>query len=129
MKYLLDVNALVALGIGSHTAHTTAEHWLFKAQSSGATFASCSISELGFVRVSVQAGLLPDVATARHLLSRMKSSIHIELLPDAVGMDKLPSYVKTPAQLTVGHLLALAASHGAKLATLDTGIPGAERIS
>ena len=129
MKYLLDVNALVALGIGSHTAHATAERWLFRAQSAGATFASCAISELGFVRVSVQAGLLPDVASARHLLSRMKASINIELLPDAVGMEKLPAYVKTPAQLTDGHLLALAAAHNAKLATLDAGIPGAERIS
>jgi predicted nucleic acid-binding protein len=30
-----------------------------------------------------------------------------------------------PNKLTDGHLLELARHHGAKLATLDTGIPGA----
>ncbi|MEY2879469.1 MAG: hypothetical protein RLZZ15_1849, partial [Verrucomicrobiota bacterium] len=46
-------------------------------------------------------------------------------LPDDVPGDRLPAWVQTPAQTTDGHLLALAARHGAKLATLDTGIPGA----
>jgi predicted nucleic acid-binding protein len=59
----------------------------------------------------------------------MKASIAIILLPDELGIDKLPAYVKTPAQLTDGHLIALAAAHGAKLATLDSKIPGAERIA
>ncbi|MBK9989159.1 MAG: PIN domain-containing protein [Verrucomicrobia bacterium] len=129
MKYLLDVNTLVALGNGSHTAHPVAERWLERVQKTNATLASCALTELGFVRVSVQAGLLPDIATARRVLAQMKASVDIVLLPDALGIDKLPSYVKTPAQLTDGHLLSLAAVHGAKLATLDSKIPGAERIT
>jgi hypothetical protein len=46
-----------------------------------------------------------------------------------VAVDKLPPYVRTPAQLTDGYLLELAKAHGAKLATLDAGIPGALRIA
>lgn len=34
----------------------------------------------------------------------------------------------SPADVTDGHLLNLATHHGAKLATFDTGIPGAELI-
>ena len=39
--------------------------------------------------------------------------------------DRLPARVQTPAQTTDGHLLALAAKHGAELAALDPGLPGA----
>ncbi len=128
MKYLLDINVLVALGHGSHTLHAVTERWLHRMQSAGAKLGSSPIAELGFVRVSVQSGLLPDVAAARRVLARMKASVEIELWADAIGADNLPAYVAKPAQLMDGHLLELARTHGAKLATLDTGIPGAERI-
>jgi hypothetical protein len=37
----------------------------------------------------------------------------------------MPAYVKTARQTTEGHLLMLAAKHGARFATLDAGIPSA----
>lgn len=129
MKYLLDVNTLVALGNGGHAQHDQAEKWLRKMQIAKAELGSSPICELGFVRVSVQAGLQPDVASARHVLARMKASAHISLWPDASGLDKLPDYVTKPGQLTDGHLLEVARSHGAKLATLDKGIHGSELIA
>lgn len=128
MKYLLDVNTLVALGNGAHAEHEVAELWLQKMQTLHAESGSSPISDLGFVRVSVQAGLQPDVASARLVLARMKASAKIALWADSIGMDKLPAYVVKPAQLTDGHLLEVARSHGAKLATLDRGIPGSELI-
>jgi predicted nucleic acid-binding protein len=88
---------------------------------------TCSICELGFVRVSVQAGLQNDVASSRIALTKLKDSskISFTLLSDDLGADRLPTYVKVPNKITDGHLLELARHHGAKLATLDTGIPGA----
>jgi len=50
------------------------------------------------------------------------------LLSDDLGADCLPAYAKVPNKLTDGHLLELARFHGAKLATLDTGIPSASLI-
>ena len=50
-------------------------------------------------------------------------------LPDDVPGDRLPAWVQTPAQTTDGHLLAVAAKHGAKLAPLDTGMPGARLVA
>jgi hypothetical protein len=41
----------------------------------------------------------------------------------------LPAWVKTPKQLTDGHLLKLASANGGVLATLDGKIPGAYLIS
>jgi predicted nucleic acid-binding protein len=37
----------------------------------------------------------------------------------------LPAWVKGPKQIMDGHLAALAKRHGARLATLDNGTPGA----
>ena len=53
MKYLLDVNALVALGFGNHEFHARVAYWLRAQQFPD--LATCSITELGFLRVLVQA--------------------------------------------------------------------------
>lgn len=71
------------------------------------------------------AGLIQDAAVARQLLQRLKTAAGISLLADANGAADLPAWVLRSAQVTDGHLVALAARHGAKLATLDTGIRGA----
>jgi uncharacterized protein len=55
MTYLLDANALVALGFVNHEFHDRVVSWL-RAQNSS-VLATCSITELGFVRVLAQAHL------------------------------------------------------------------------
>jgi bifunctional DNA-binding transcriptional regulator/antitoxin component of YhaV-PrlF toxin-antitoxin module len=52
MIYLLDVNALVALGFINHEFHSRVAHWV-RANNSP-QLASCSITELGFLRVLAQ---------------------------------------------------------------------------
>ncbi|MEO6568188.1 MAG: PIN domain-containing protein [Opitutaceae bacterium] len=124
MTYLLDVNALIALGISHHADHARAARWVRGLQ--GDQLASCSITEIGFVRITCGgAGLVRDIAVARQLLHRLKAAADITLLTDVNSAADLPTWVLRPAQVTDGHLLALAAKHGAKLATLDTGIRGA----
>lgn len=127
MRYLLDINALIALGHTSHVHHRRMIQWYQSVLSEQSILHTCSISELGFVRVSVQAGLQNDVASSRIALTKLKDSskISFTLLSDDLGADRLPTYVKVPNKITDGHLLELARHHGAKLATLDTGILGA----
>jgi toxin-antitoxin system PIN domain toxin len=131
VKYLLDVNMLVALGHTLHVHHARAEWWLKSVAPKAEGLATCAITELGFVRVSVQTGLQPDVATAAKALASLKASspVGIELWPDAIGVDKLPRYVKKPADLTDGHLLELARANGAQFVTLDGDIPEALLVS
>lgn len=130
MIYLLDVNALLALAHASHTLHGRAETWL-KTLRHADKLATCSITELGLVRIAPQTGLSPDVAHSKELLARLKHSRHpaFVLLADDVGADRLPAWVKTPAQTTDGHLLALAGACSARLATFDEGIPGSVLIA
>ena len=73
MKYLLDVNALVALGFAEHVFHDRAVSWLQALDSP--TLLTCSITELGFVRVLAQAPAYGFTLTqARTLLGKMKES-------------------------------------------------------
>jgi predicted nucleic acid-binding protein len=131
MKYLLDVNSLIALGHSGHEHHIKTIAWFITVSKSSEALASCSITELGFVRVAVQVRLQPDVATAQKALQKLKSSSHMpfEMIADILGADQLPAFAKTPQRLTDGHLLELARVHEMKLVTLDKGIPGALLIS
>jgi predicted nucleic acid-binding protein len=124
VTYLLDVNALIAPGLTHHADHARVARWARSLK--GDMLASCSITEIGFVRIACGgAGLTPDAAVARHLLHRLKAAAGIILWPDVSGAANLAPWVLQPAQVTEGHLLSLAAKHGAKLATLGTGIRGA----
>jgi predicted nucleic acid-binding protein len=127
VNFLLDVNALVALGHSGHVHHSRATAWFRSVKVPTNRVCTCAITELGFVRVAVQTGLQIDVPSARRALAALKASsaIPFDLLEDALGADKLPAFARAPNKLTDGHLFELAKNHGAQLATLDTGIPGA----
>jgi uncharacterized protein len=129
MKYLLDVNALMALGFLQHEFHERVAGWLHILSSRGTPeLVTCSITELGFVRVLVQAPQYGfTVAHARALLLRLKreKTLSFAFIPDDHDVSHTPAWVKTAKQITDGHLAELAKAKGAILATLDGGIPGA----
>jgi predicted nucleic acid-binding protein len=126
--YLLDVNALVALGFVNHEFHHRVAAWV---RSDSPILASCSITELGFVRVLAQAAAYGlTVAEARTLLLRLKGArtSGLTFIPDAHDVSHLPGWVRAPKQITDGHLSKLASANGAVLATLDENIPGSYLI-
>ena len=127
MRHLLDINTLIALGHSAHVHHARTIAWYRSLPAATTTLCTCAITELGFVRVAVQAGLQADVPSARKALAALQSSgsIPFEMMNDALGADRLPGFAQTPMRLIDGHLLELARSNKAQLATLDTGIPGA----
>jgi predicted nucleic acid-binding protein len=126
MRHLLDVNALIAYGFRRHDFHDHVGSWIQSRK--GDRFLTCSITELGFVRVlgSVRAYGI-DVVRAKELLLDLKSrtAMPLEFIPDANDLASLPMWVKTTLQVTDGHLVELAKTNNAVLATLDQGIPGA----
>ena len=129
MSYLLDVNALVALGFSHHEFHGRMAAWMQAEKFP--PVATCSITELGFVRVLAQApGYGFSVTLARTLLLRLEKSDRLThtFLADDHDVSHLPSWVKTARQTTDGHLTELARGHGVILATLDERIPGAYLI-
>jgi len=125
MIYLLDVNALVALGLLNHEFHIRVARWFDSLRSP--ELATCSITELGFVRVLSQSHSFGfSVAQARSLLLRLKNALGpgFQFISDSQDISRLPAWVKSPKQITDGHLGQLATANGAILATLDESIPG-----
>ena len=129
MIYLLDVNALVALGFINHEFHPRVARWV-QAKTSP-QLASCSTTELGFLRVLDQAPAYGfTVSQARSLLLRLKElpTCQLAFIADRHDVSHLPGWVKGPKQITDGHLSDLAKANGALLATLDENIPGSYLI-
>jgi len=126
--YLLDVNVLLAVSYETHDLHKRAVAWLTCLEEADPTvrLATCSITELGFIRIAGgAAGLTQNVSAALSDLNRLKEQKPMIFLSDGVPGDHLPEWVAKPKHVTDGHLLQLAAVYGGVFATLDGGIPGA----
>ena len=126
MRALLDVSMLLALFDPKHVHHDRAHQWWMQSKAHG--WASCAITENGFLRISTQKAYSNPIALADalHLLRRWaKPPLHefwsndVSLL-DATAIDH--SRVLGPRQLTDIYLLALATRHGGRFVTLDRGI-------
>jgi uncharacterized protein len=128
VTYLLDVNSLLALGVLHHEFHERVAAWVARLAKKGIPeLATCSITELGFVRVLSQAQQFRfSVVQARELLLLLKAAkvIRCKFIPDGHDVSHLPKWVRSPKQITDGHLVELARANGAQLATLDQKIPG-----
>lgn len=127
MKYLLDVNVLVAWGWADHVEHRRTAIWISSARRQADELLTSAIPELGFVRVSVQrTGGRVTVEDASRTLAGMLKSLgktHV-FLPDDQPSDEFPEWCRHASRTTDAHLLRLAESHDARLLTLDRGIPG-----
>jgi len=129
MKYLLDVNSLLALAVLHHEFHPRVARVGGASRIQGRSgTGNLSDYELGFVRVLSQAQQYgSSVIQARELLLKLKNTkrIHCALIPDHHDIRHLPKWVRSPKQTTDGHLVELAKANEAVLATLDRRIPGA----
>jgi len=121
MKYLLDVNALIAWGHNVQTwQHASIHAW-------GATIppqhmSTCAITELGFLRVSMaHYGL--DLAAAEKTLALVKRDVHGYI--DTLPAPRLARWVLSHKHTTDAYLCQLAAANGMRLATFDTSIKDA----
>ena len=129
MKYLLDVNVLVAWGWSDHVAHEQTARWIAATTGQKASrLLTSPIPELGFVRVSVQrtTGRV-TVEEAGDVLAGMLRSLGAQhvFLPDDQSASRFPEWCRQASRTTDAHLLEMAKAHGAILATLDERIPGA----
>lgn len=126
MRALLDVSMLLALFDPKHVHHGRAHQWWMQSKEHG--WASCPITENGFLRIVTQKAYSNPIALADalDLLRRWaKPPLH-EFWPDNVSLlDPAAidhSRVLGPRQLTDIYLLALATHHGGRFVTLDRGI-------
>lgn len=125
-RALLDINVLLALLDSDHIDHTRASEWLEDEIDAG--WASCAITENGFVRIISQprypSPVSPTEAIA--LLARASHGGQHEFWPcdvsllDPKSVDS--SRVHGPRQVTDAYLLALAKAHDGRFITFDRAL-------
>jgi uncharacterized protein len=116
MKYLLDVNVLIASVWTDHVHHAVADAW-----TKGKTLATCPLSELGFLRISTHPkGLGAPMGDARKLLEDFISKHGVEFMP--ADLPALESKASGSDEVTDRYLADLAWVKGLKLATFDGAI-------
>ena len=124
MRYLLDINVLLAAILKAHPSHSVTDAWIAKK-----ALVTCPLSELGFLRISTNPRAYNvSMALARQSLEAFLAAHKVGHIP--AGLPALKSKARTSDEVTDCYLGDLAACKGMKLATLDTGIthPAAELI-
>jgi len=121
---LLDVNVLVALLVPEHQHHAIAVNWFANEAASG--WATCTVTELGVIRVCAQ---LPGTrwspeATADRLLMMIVTNREHVWWPGSISPAVLPEVrsADTGKQVTDRYLLALARRNRGRLVTFDRGL-------
>jgi toxin-antitoxin system PIN domain toxin len=121
---LLDVNALVALAWDSHVHHASMRAWFTANRAAG--WATCPITESGFVRVSSNPKVLPSpigVDAARGVLAALRAVEGHGFVADDVSLtDSDVPAIAGHRQVTDAHLVALARRNGRRLVTFDAGV-------
>lgn len=125
VRYLLDVNVLVALAFPLHTSHQSAHRWF--SRQPGRLWATCPLTQAGFLRVASRAlGPRDGVRQALAGLERdCQSPAHAFWPVDAdlreLG-ESLRARLMGPNQIADMQLLLLAHHQRGQLATFDTGL-------
>ena len=126
---LLDVNVLLALAWPNHQFHAAA---LRELQSRRDRWATCAMTQLGFIRLSSNAAAVPNAkspAEAASLLEAMVADplhVYLEPLPSPVAKDCRGAFrgVLGSRQVTDAYLLMLARRNRAVFVTFDTKLEG-----
>jgi uncharacterized protein len=123
--HLLDANVLIARIDPAHPHHPAASRFFPTIQRTG--WATCPLVENAFLRTfgrpDYRAGPgSPELA--RRLLCHYRSAPGHRFLPDDLSPCDIPRFpsLSSPLALTDLYLLGLAAKHGGRLATFDSGL-------
>lgn len=118
-SWLLDVNVLLGCGWKSHADHAPLLDWLLQT----IDWATCPITESGFVRISMSSAYQAAFDDARKSIGTLRALPGHRFVADdvdAAALPRLTGYKDT----TDAHLVTLAKRHGLKLATLDATLIG-----
>lgn len=126
-RALLDINVLLAVLDSDHVDHDRARDWVDREIEAG--WASCAITQNGFVRVISQPRYPSPItpAEAIDLLGRACGEKYHEFWPcdlsvlDPAIFDR--KRLHGPRQITDAYLVALAARHDGRFVTFDDAVP------
>ena len=125
--YLLDTNVLIALLWPSHAQHDRAVNWFRRHRGKG--WATCPLTESGFVRVVSNPAFSRDAVTPREaagVLAANAAAKDHSFWPDELAFPEAAAFAGVRLvghqQVTDAYLLGLAIRRSGMLATLDERI-------
>lgn len=125
--YLLDTNVLIALLWPSHAQHDRAVKWFARHRGKG--WATCPLTEAGFVRIVSNPAFSRDAVTPREaigVLAANRAAKDHAFWPDELSFAEAVAFAGARLvghqQATDAYLLGLALRRGGVLATLDERI-------
>jgi toxin-antitoxin system PIN domain toxin len=123
---LLDLNVLVSLAWPNHVHHGVSRQWFIQNHANG--WATCPVTESGFLRVSTNRRVIPEARSAVEAASVLGAFLRMpghEFWGDdtslVTGADIDLRTVRGYRQITDAHLLALVKRAGGALVTCDRG--------
>ena len=123
MRYLLDVNVLVALALPSHEFHNAAHFWFDREP--GRLWATCPLTQGGFLRIASRllGGSRQDVRSAFSALEKDCQNPAHEFWPVETDLRDLSDSQRVrlvgPNQVADMQLILLAHRQRGQLATFD----------
>jgi hypothetical protein len=127
MRALLDVSVLLPLFDTGHIQHQRAKAWC--AENAEAGWASCPLTQNGFVRIACQPGYpRPSrLVDALAVLGSQLAEPDHAFWPDDISIADASlfdhAFILGPNQITDVYLLGLAVKNGGRLVTFDRGLP------
>lgn len=124
---LLDINILTALLWPAHEHHDAAHRWF--GGRAGAPWATCSLTQLGFVRIVSNPAFSRDALSPMEALALLEENlVHpahqfwSDSLSVPAAVKRIEARLQGYKQLTDAYLLALAHRRKGVLATFDRGL-------
>ena len=118
---LLDINVLLALAWPTHQHHQDAHAWFHRESKHG--WASCALTQLGFVRLSSNPAYTPDAVSpqdAVSLLERLTSHAKHRFWTDLPPIDvRAIRHAGGHRQVMDAYLVQIARHYKARVITLD----------
>jgi uncharacterized protein len=125
-QHLLDVNVLLAMAWPRHSAHAAVQKWLARHAKEG--WASCPVTQAGFVRIISNPAFSRDALSPKQALALLVSNLehpNHHFWPDSLPVSEALTMVAGVVghnQITDAYLLALAISRKGTLVTLDRSV-------
>lgn len=124
MRYLLDVNVLIALVDPAHVHHDPVHEWFAKV--GARAFATCPITENGLLRIVGHPKYPNSPGPPNSIVASLSAVRRLPghaFWPDSISLVDHPladpSLLSSHARVTDSYLLALARANGGRLATMD----------
>ena len=125
--FLLDVNVFIAMAWPTHRAHEKVQQWLARHASEG--WATCPLTETGFVRILSNPAFSPNALTPADALALLQANLGHSahrFWPDEVALaqalEPFARRLMGHQQVTDAYLLGLAMHKKGKLVTMDRSV-------